>query len=286
LEHFYYLATNGVMAEEQARWVAQNFDEVGLSCDGPDAIQAAQRPLKNGHSSTPLVEQTAAILRAAGKALHVRATLTPQSLERMPEIAAYLCGQLHAYQVRIEPVFQGGRTRPDDCLPAQQAERFCAAFLQARRIAAAYGARWAFSGSRPGEIHGPYCQVFRDVLQLVPGNGVSACFKAGSRSQAHALGMDLERPAGGGYGIDPDRVEALQASLAVDSAGCQACFNRFHCARGCPDHCPAQPATHAGDLRCAVNRMLATALLQERAAQLAPVLRQNPVVGSVIQGVL
>jgi uncharacterized protein len=282
---FHYLATNGVMPSEQARWVVQHFDEIGLSCDGPVEIQAAQRPLKDGSSSAPQVEQTAAILRAAGKPLHVRATITPQTLERMPEIAAYLCGSLGAAEVRIEPVFQGGRTLPDDGIAAQEAVRFCAAFFQARRVAAEYGASWASSGSRPGEIHGPYCQVFRDVLHLVPGNGISACFKTGGRSQAQTLGLEIGTSSDS-FEVDSNRVRELQQMLAAEVPACERCVNRFHCARGCPDRCSMDPHPEAGRLRCAVNRMLTAALLQEQADRLMPALRHHPIAGSLIQGEL
>jgi sulfatase maturation enzyme AslB (radical SAM superfamily) len=281
---FRYLATNGVMPAQQARWAAEHFDQLGLSCDGPPDIQAAQRPLKNGRSSVLQVERTAQIIRRAGKPLHVRATITAQSFERMPEIAAYLCAELHASEVRIEPVFQGGRTAPDDSLQVRRAEAFCAYFLEARQVASRYGARWSSSGSRPGEVHGRYCQVFRDVLHLTPGNGVSACFKVGSRSQAQALGLELGSEGSRDFEIDPSRVSVLQGVLAEDEAACRDCFNQFHCARGCPDRCPADPQADSGELRCALNRMLSTALLQERAQTLLPGLQQNSFVAAQLQG--
>jgi sulfatase maturation enzyme AslB (radical SAM superfamily) len=284
LEHFHYLATNGVMSEEQAHWAVQNFDEIGLSCDGPADIQATQRPLKNGLRSTAHVERTAAIIRRAGKPLHIRATITSRSLERMPEIAAYLCTSLKASEVRIEPVFQGGRTHPDNNIPADQAEQFCASFLEARRVAAASGTGWFYSGSRLEDIHGRYCQIFRNVLNLVPGNGISACFKTSGRSQAQDWGMEIGLHDNAGFAVNPERVDKLQQILITDDPICESCVNRFHCTRGCPDYCPAVCGSGTDQFRCRLNRMLTTALLQERATKLAPVLRQNPIIGSVIQG--
>jgi uncharacterized protein len=287
---FKYLATNGVMPEETARWAVQAFDQVGLSCDGPPDIQATHRPLKNGRSSVEQVERTAAVIRGSGKPLYIRATITSQTIDRMPEIAAYLCGVLQAREVRVEPVFQGGRTRLEDAIPSDQAERFCSAFLEARRVAAMYGSRWSSTGSRPGENHGRYCQVFRNVLQLVPGNGVSACFKVGTDPQAQTTGLDIRKRATDGFAVDIDRVHALQTNLSKEDPACETCFNRYHCARGCPDHCPAdlhrQVHSAAGDLRCTVNRMLTSALLQERAEHLKPLLRDHPAAGCVIQGEL
>jgi sulfatase maturation enzyme AslB (radical SAM superfamily) len=287
---FKYLATNGVMPEETALWAVQAFDQIGLSCDGPPDIQAANRPLQNGRGSVEQIERTAGVIHRSGKPLHIRATITCQTIERMPEIAAYLCGVLQASVVRVEPVFQGGRTHLENAISPNQADCFCSAFLEARRVAARYGSRWSSTGSRPGEIHGRFCQVFREVLQLVPGNGVSACFKIGGRRQAQDRGMDIRDHTADGFGIDMSRVPALQSILAKEDPACDTCFNRYHCDRGCPDHCPANPDPKVhptgGELRCRVNRMLTSALLQKQAEHLKPLLRDHPAAGCVIQGEL
>lgn len=283
---FKYLATNGVMPEETARWMVQAFDQIGLSCDGPPDIQADHRPLKNGRGSVEQVGRTAAVIRGSGKPLNIRATITTQTIDRMPEIAAYLCGVLQAREVRVEPVFKGGRAGLDHAIPADQAERFCSAFLEARRVAAKYGSRWSSTGSRPGEIHGRYCQIFRNVLHLVPGNGVSACFKIDGDRQAQTTGLDIRKRITHHFAVDSDRVYALQSILAKDDPACETCFNRCHCARGCPDHCPADLHPAEGKLRCRVNRMLTSVLLQERAEHLKPLLRDHPAAGCVIQGEL
>ncbi len=287
---FRYLATNGVMPAEQARWAAEHFDQIGLSCDGPADIQSTQRPLKNRTSSTPYVERTAEIIREAGKPLHIRATVTAETFRRMPEIAAYLCAELHAAEIRIEPVFQGGRSSPDIGVQPCQAEDFCEAFLAARQVARSYDARWQASGSRLWEIHGRYCQIFRNVLHLLPGNSASACFKTGASSEVRASGLQIEKTAGTGFAIDPAHVGALQDQLAQEDPLCLTCFNRFHCDRACPDRCPADlssngnPVSVTAELRCAINRMLSTAQLQERAETLAPLLQQHPVISTKIEG--
>ena len=64
---FRYVATNGIMSESKARWLAHCFDLVGLSCDGPADIQDRQRPLVGGGSSSKIVERTAHILREEGQ---------------------------------------------------------------------------------------------------------------------------------------------------------------------------------------------------------------------------
>jgi len=78
VEPFRYVATNGIMAEEKAAWLARHFDLIGLSCDGPADIQNSQRPRWNGKGTSHIVERTAHVLREEGVEFQVRTTITAQ----------------------------------------------------------------------------------------------------------------------------------------------------------------------------------------------------------------
>ena len=98
-----YVATNGVVSEKKAAWLARRFDLVGLSCDGPPDIQDGQRPDRCGGATSPAVERTARILREEGRPFHVRSTITPDSVHRQAEIADYVCRRLGPVEIRFEP---------------------------------------------------------------------------------------------------------------------------------------------------------------------------------------
>lgn len=267
---FRYIATNGVMSSSKAAWLASRFDLIGLSCDGPTMIQGQQRPLRDGENSLPLVERTARIVREAGRTLHVRVTVTPASLEQLGEIARFVCEELRPKEIHIEPVYQAGRARREGCFEAEQAEAFVTRFLQGRNIARQHGIDWKTSGSRPGEIHGPYCQILRDVLQVVPGSGATTCFKTGEVEEAQkqeALIGQLDGDSGK-FIIDQARIQSLRYRLAAEAPQCSECFNRYHCARTCPDECPLMEAISPVSFRCAAQKMLVAAQLQEVAAEL------------------
>lgn len=243
---FSYIATNGVMEEEKARWIAEHFDAVGLSLDGPPEIQDTQRPLRTGGGSSQLVERTAAVLKRIMGRLNVRVTVRPQEFTRIGEITAYLADHLHADEIHLEPAYcRGAGPNPE------QADLFCEQYLSAVKKLRAEGVRLTFSGSRIGEIHGRYCQIFRQVLHLVPPDGRSACFAVSSRRSAEYSGLALF--------VD----NFLFDELSGEDPGCTDCFNRFHCARGCPDVCPMLPGDlkDAGSFRCRVSRTLAEAEL-------------------------
>ena len=242
-----YMATNGVMNAEKARWIAEHFDEVGLSVDGPPDIQNAQRPLRGGGESSAFVERTADVFRKIKGRLTVRVTVPPENFGRIREIADYCADKLSAGEIHIEPVYNRG-AGPD----AELADAFCENFLAAKQD----GHNLTFSGSRVGEIHGRYCQVFRQVLHTVPPKGYSPCFVVSSESEAKKNFPDF----------DPEDASDM-AMLAAEDPACGECFNRYHCARGCPDVCPGLPGRFrdAGTFRCRVNRKLAEAELLETA---------------------
>lgn len=266
---FRYIATNGVMSREMAAWLAAHFDLVGLSCDGPPEIQTHQRPTRSGQDSSTRLERTAIEIRRAGKPLHVRVTITPETVNLLPEIAKYLCECLQPAEIHIEPVYTGGRVQSQVWEQAGQAQAFVAGFLQARAQAKTLGVRVSTSGSRLGEVHGPYCNLLRPVLNLVPGGSATGCFKLSRASQVHQTGLECGwyDQQTGLLAIDQHHIQRLRRELQPgrEAPTCQDCFNRYHCVRGCPDTCWQDGSTHGTGFRCQLQRLLAQEQLLELA---------------------
>lgn len=268
---FRYVATNGVMSEKKAIWLARHFDLIGLSCDGPPDVQNRQRPRRDGRATAHLVERTARILREEGCRIHVRTTITGATLTRQAEIAEYVCQQFKPEEIHFEPVYLGGRTGADTGLTAQQAGEFVVHFLQARDVARKYRVLLMTSGSRPDTIHGPYCHVFRETLNLTPGGVATACFKVADERDVRERGVligALNRSTGH-FEIDHVRVQELRRCLGAIPDDCVGCFNRYHCVRGCPDLCSLDdPESPVGSFRCRVQKAMAYATLREAAERL------------------
>jgi uncharacterized protein len=288
VEPFRYVATNGVMSEEKARWLAHHFDLVGLSCDGPAEIQNRQRPSWSGRDTSRVLERTAYILREEGCRLHVRTTITGATLNRQAEIADYICQQFSPEEIHFEPVYVGGRTSTFTRLDAHQANEFVTNFLEAQELARRCEIPLLSSGSRPGSIHGPYCHVFRRVINLVPGGLATACFKITEAAQIEERGADigsLNRDTGR-FEIDHFRVQALRQQLNVTLPECAECFNRYHCARECPDCCPLDKDAHPGSVsvvpgfRCRAQKALAYASLRKTAERLWSARLEEEIVGN------
>ena len=294
VELFRYVATNGFMSEEKAVWLGKLFDLIGLSCDGPADIHDRQRIRWDGQGTLHVLERTARILREEGCRLHARTTITRASVRCQAKVADYICRQLTPEEIHFEPVYLGGRTHAASGLDSRYADEFVTHFLEARAVARGYGVDLLTSGSRPGALHGPYCNVFRNVINLVPedqsgGEGAavaSACFKLTDAAQIHQRGASigtLDRETGR-FRIDHHRVQALCERLDAALPECVNCFNRFHCARECPDRCPLDDNDDGAEartpgFRCKAQKAIALALLGETADRLWCATRTEGIVG-------
>jgi len=281
-----YVATNGVMPEEKAVWLARHFDLIGLSCDGPADVQNSQRPRWDGQATSHVVERTGRILREEGCRFHVRTTITAATLHRQAEIADYICHQFSPEEIHFEPVYIGGRTKAALGLDASQASEFVTHFLEAREVARERGILLMSSGSRPDAIHGPYCHVFRDTLNLVPGGVATGCFEVTDALRAEEKGATigaLNRETGW-FEVDHARVRELRRRLGCIPAECADCFNRYHCVRECPDRCPLDGKDDAPEpgFRCRVQKGLAYATLRETAERLWSARAREKVYGTAI----
>ncbi len=259
LAQFRYVATNGVISEKKARWLAAHFDLVGLSCDGPPEIQDQQRPTRYNRPTSPILERTADIFHQLGHAFHVRATITSATFVRQEEIAEYICARLRPEEIHFEPVYQGGRATSHT--ETDRAGEFVEHFLTARELARRHGIAMTYAGARPGTIHGPYCNIFRQVVNLVPPGAATACFKTVDMREADQESVTIGTLRHRQFEIDGVQVTRLQQAFGSLPDGCAACFNRYHCARGCPDNCTG----NATVFRCAINKQVANALLREQA---------------------
>ncbi len=285
LDWFGYMATNGMFGEDAARWVAGHISLTGISCDGPPDIQGRQRPRSDGSNSSEQVERTARVLAEAGGRFAVRTTITRRSMDRQSEIVEYLHEHLGATEMRFEPVYgwSGGR-RPE--FLEEDAQPFAEAFLAADRTARALGCRLTLSGVRLDELHGPYCNVLRNVLQITPEGLASPCFvhqpATGAAMRPCAIGrLDSSR---GEFVLNVDLLDAMRRRAADIPSACAGCINSHHCARGCPEQCDLglgdssarppssdHPGRILGGFRCLVQRRVAQAWILDAAEDVSAI---------------
>ncbi len=233
-----YIATNGVMPIEKARWIALHFDRVGISCDGPPEIQNIQRHHATLANSNAIIEQTAKIIRDNGAALDVRVTITPATVEHQPMIARYICENLAPQEIHVEPVYLGKRTGIQDCISPCQVNAIINSFMEAEEIASHYGILWKMSGARLNEVHSAYCHILQQVLNLVPGDEATACFKLVNDREVKAKGFSLGKyqKSQNAFVIDQANFGRLMAAMQTPGK-CEGCFIQYQCSHACPNNC-------------------------------------------------
>ena len=261
-----HIATNGVMSPEVAEFLSRHFDSVGLSCDGPDHIQNRFRPLRTGGSTAEQVRQTAGILRKQQCSYFVRSTITNQTISAQEEIADYIIRVLKPAYIRFEPVYRaknGGFSDSD-------AEVFADSFFRAKTICKQNDISLACSGSRLAEVHGPYCNVFRSVVNLLPDARVTSCFIKHYGDSAENFVIGHSTPSG--FELNKNKVRVLQAGLGWRPDICRKCFNNYHCVALCPDFCPVdavqKEVSYEEHFRCRLFKNLARKEILEEAEQL------------------
>ena len=260
-----YITTNGVMSESRARWLAKSFDLIEISCDGPLEIQTAQRPMHglSPKNSLPIIERTARILHEAGKPVHVRVTLTASTVSQQPEICQYLCENLNPQEIYVEPVFRDGFVQPDMFLRDEHIDPFVEAYFKAQAVAIEHSSEWKMSGSRISEAHGGHCNILRQVLNLVPGEAATACFKLANAEKARQTDLSIGRydPHTHIFVLDDRHIRFLRAGYTRPPA-CAHCLIAYQCTHNCPNACPLlnQPAdqTLGGDTLCKILRKTAS----------------------------
>jgi sulfatase maturation enzyme AslB (radical SAM superfamily) len=281
---FRYIATNGIMPAERAQWLAESFDLVGLSCDGPPEIQAAQRPGRGAHAqSAPILERTATILKKAGKPVHVRVTITADTVDQQAAICRYICEKLTPQEIHVEPVYQNSKAHPRLYLTSAHLERYLSAYFEAQSIAAGYGVEWKMSGSRLHEIHAAHCNILRQVLNLVPGEAATACFKLVDANQARDADLAIGRfdPGSEIFVLNDRHIRFLRSRYTQPKA-CTECLIFQQCSHNCPNACPLlnQPAEEmaGGDFLCKLLRQVSTQQLI-RLSGMLEVSLSHPVAG-------
>jgi len=260
-----YISTAGVISEDKARWLGSNIQRISLSVDGPPDIQDAQRPLRKGGSTFEHVQRTARVLRESGTEFAIRSTITRQTVSRQTEILVELHTRLGAQEFTFEPAYRAGTGDGWSLSTEEDASLFVDHFLAAQQVAEVIGCTLQTSGARLDEIHGPYCNVLRQVLQLTPDGAAVSCFPCTDGTQPAFSECRIGSWDGesGSFRLDHPRIATLREVATQIPARCTDCVNIHHCARDCPDSCPAplMVATHdaQGGFRCQVQKKLSEA---------------------------
>lgn len=233
-----HIATNGLVSEDRANWIADHFSSVSLSHDGPPDIHNTQRPRPDGRPTLALVERTLHILQDKAVPLYIRTTLLPAHVQRQQEIVQYLSHQCHATNIHLEPLYQV-RDRANKGFQPSDASLFVEHFQEAKAWAGDHNVTLSLSGTRIQELHGPYCNTLRHTLHIIPGDVATACFFTTNKESAmktHGVIGQWDR-TNDTFILDMAKIDAHRRSAYHLPKSCRDCLCAYHCTRGCPTQC-------------------------------------------------
>jgi sulfatase maturation enzyme AslB (radical SAM superfamily) len=124
------LCTGGQVSAERAAWIADRFDSVQVSIDGPAEIQNRQRPRADGRDSLAGPLRLARAVKAAGKRLCVKATVTAATVCRMVELVEFVAREVEGSRLDLGMMFAPPWVRPESATSPPW-EEFVSGFGQA-----------------------------------------------------------------------------------------------------------------------------------------------------------
>ena len=264
------MASNGVLNEQQLDWLLAWFDGVNISFDGTEELQNRQRPMADGSASFPLVHRTLKRLNDAGKKFSIRATLTAGSVDKLPEIAAFVmenypnCDPLH-----VEPAWEAGRSlKTGEHTP--EADLFVRKFLEAEKILDGK-MRLVYSAARMDHVGSAFCGVCCNSFVVTSEGLVTSCYEVSEmsdpRSGRYIYGA--WDPDANGFTFDEKKQEDLHGLTVDRMPHCADCFCKYHCSGDCAAKLlgTRPPSEHAGSVRCRITRAITLHQIQKKLSE-------------------
>jgi uncharacterized protein len=257
----FQIATNGAYGTARCEWIADHFDVVVLSLDGPPQIQDKHRPTFAGGPSSPLVTQAARILSEGSCDLMLRACVTQQSVGRMEEIASWMSSEFVPSAVCFETLVPTPRADAAGLSPPDPWD-FANHFLMAARILARAGVDTTISTVDLGSCRAYICPVGRDALLVSPDGSIDACYLP--RESWGDLDLRLGSIRQGRIGVSARALRRVRSLSVLDKRLCGDCMCRFHCAGGCPVGHDTDRAPGDYDAVCIQTRLITIGRLVDR----------------------
>ena len=250
------VATNGVFDEARARWAADNLDTVVLSLDGPPDIQNRHRPYRGGQPSFEEVARTARVLSEGTSDLCIRACVTDETVERIPELAAWFCEQFRPGSICFEPLQPSPESEAAGLRPPD-AWDFASQFIRAAPVLESHGVRPVHAAADIQTKRVTFCPVGRDAAIVSPDSTISACYLLQRDWEAKGLDLRLGRMEGASARLDSDAIASVRGLNVYNKPVCARCFCKYHCAGGCHvNHGPRGPQG-GYDRLCIQTRIIA-----------------------------
>ncbi len=262
-------ATNGVLDESRARWIARNTLSANVSVDGPADVHDAQRPRGDGRGSWEALARTLRVFDEEDFCYAIRATITDLNVRRMAEMVELFTDDFHPQDLQFDPLIYTGRCRETKLRPPAE-ELFVDEFCRALDVAHARGRLVGFSSVGFSGYRTYFCGAAADGFTVTHEGYVTACFEAYSPQRPFGDRFVYGRydVAAGAFEFDLAKLAKLQARHVYRLPYCEKCFCKYMCAGDCPIHALYKGQAGEHGLRCkavqAIARHRLVTILQDQ----------------------
>ncbi len=259
-------ASNGVFNDHIFNWVIENLTHLGLSLDGPEDIQNAQRPMAGNKPSYQRVMETLKRFEELPEEIKkrfgysIRSTITVQSVTRMPEILEFFASISSNKSFHLEPLFECGRCSTSRA-SSPNPESFLENMIKASKVAEKLGKEIYYSGSTIEKISETFCGACGNNFFVTPEGYVITCLEAcrPEEKPAEVFLIGRYNPESKKFDFNEDKRKVLLKRKVSNIDYCADCFAKYNCA----GDCPAKVWEQSGDLnnpannwRCSINQGL------------------------------
>lgn len=229
LKPVFKVSTNGFFDEVTCCFIGDYFDTVVLSLDGQEEIQNRYRPMKNGGETSHTVEKNAFLLGRSPVELCIRVCVTEETVEKMEDIARWLCRSFKPSSIDFEvlrpSVETAGLLPPDPW-------SFAVNYIKSSIAARAYGVTPMYGPASTGTLQHSFCPVGKDSIIISPEGTLSACYLQKEEWEKKGLDLTFGNIDNSGIHIDEHNLQKIRR-LTEGKELCRKCIARFHCAGGC-----------------------------------------------------
>ena len=229
------ISTNGVMSDKMLDFLIKNKFAFNFSMDGLPDVQNLQRPLMGGKPSSEIVENTIKKLVKNKISFKVRATITDQSVDKMPEMVKHLA-KLGVKYIHLEAVNVSGRAEKLN-IKKPPVEKFIEQFKKSSDIARELGVSLVngiYTNLIEPSIHS--CSaVTGGKLIITPKGNVSRCYEVQDKRHPYSdifiigqFNQDTKK-----FEFNQKKMNRLCKRTADTAEECRDCFAKYICSGGC-----------------------------------------------------
>lgn len=255
--------TNGMVSPSRAYWLADRFDTVVLSLDGPEDIQSRQRAGIDGANPMKLIFQNAKILANGSCDLALRACVTRDSVGRMAEIASWMLTEFYPSGICFETMTASPRSQLSGFEPPDPYE-FVQGFLAAQQIIEKAGVDCILSTAMTSACQTSFCPVGKDAMIVSPDGQIYACYWMEEEWLKRGLDLRMGSVKGQLLDLDPLAVQRARDLTIRYKQPCETCFCKYHCAGGCHVRRASSPTARREVEVCIQTRLITAARLLHR----------------------